>query len=115
MRSIVTRVSAEGGALTAITKLDASRHDRVHVVPSPLPDGRHFLFLALSNEPAKSGVFVGSLDSMDTKWVMAGDSQVDYIEPGYLMFLRDTVLMAQRFESYTLTLSGSRSESLMKS
>ena len=41
------RVSADGGALSQVTTLDAPTKETAHLWPQFLPDGRHFLYLAL--------------------------------------------------------------------
>ncbi len=55
------RVSAAGGEPTA-TGPEPAAND-MYLWPSFLPDGRHFLFNVRSEQPGKSGVYVGSLDS----------------------------------------------------
>ena len=44
------RVAAAGGTPVPLTKLDSSRGEREHELPS-LPDGKHFLYLRISNMP----------------------------------------------------------------
>ena len=41
----IQRVSAAGGAVTPVTKVETSRQEIYHFWPEFLPDGRHFLFL----------------------------------------------------------------------
>ena len=62
-------------------------------------------YLALG-KPEVSGVYVGSLDSLETKRILASDSQAVYAYPGYLLFLRQGILLAQRFDPGKLELSG---------
>jgi len=42
----VSRIAADGGAVSAATALDAERGESTHRYPHFLPDGRHFLYLA---------------------------------------------------------------------
>jgi Tol biopolymer transport system component len=72
--------------------------------PAMLPDGRRFLFLAWGQQGPE--VRVGSLDSGETSLVMRAFSRAVYAPPGYLLFVRDSTLMAQRFDLGTLSLSG---------
>src|SRR5208282_5999725 len=51
--SPVMRVSAGGGAPAPLTTIDAAQHTS-HRWPFFLPDGRHFLYLALSHDASKS-------------------------------------------------------------
>src|SRR5262249_25679320 len=42
--------------------LDASRHEREHELPQFLPDGRHFIYLRVSEDPNLTGIYAGSID-----------------------------------------------------
>jgi eukaryotic-like serine/threonine-protein kinase len=109
------KVDAAGGTPVPLTKLDPSRHERQHELPSFLPDGRHFLYLRLSAMPEESGVFVGSLDDpperQNEKQILATGFGAYFAPsnqggPGRLLFLRDDTLMAQPFDPAKLALSG---------
>jgi len=91
------RVSAASGEPSPLTSLDQSRAERSHRWPYFLPDGRHFIYLDLAlAEP--QGIYVGSLDSKETKRLMSATAAAIYSPPGYLLFARETTLMAQRFD-----------------
>jgi dipeptidyl aminopeptidase/acylaminoacyl peptidase len=51
-------------------------------------------------------VYVGSLDSKDVKPLLRGDSSVAYSPPGYLLFMRESTLMAQPFDAARLSTTG---------
>jgi hypothetical protein len=74
--------------------------------PSFLPDGRHFLFYALhvNKQPE---VRVGSLDSSESKAVLQGYSRAVHADPGFLLFVREGTLLAQKFDLSTLSVTGS--------
>ena len=57
----LSRVSAEGGPVTAVTRLDDSRNEAAHLSPVFLDDGKHFAFHILS--PENAGTYIASLDS----------------------------------------------------
>ena len=99
-------VPAAGGQPRAATALDSSRQEREHLFPHFLPDGRHFLYLALSAKRENGGTYVGSLDSKDAKRLLGMASEVNYAPPGYLLFVSDGTLMAQPFNTSRLSLSG---------
>jgi serine/threonine protein kinase/Tol biopolymer transport system component len=82
-----------GGEATAVTKLDETK-DRAHKFPQFLPDGRRFIFLAT---PANE-IRLGSLDSPDTTKLLNADSKAMYAPQGFLVFVRNETLMAQRFD-----------------
>jgi serine/threonine protein kinase len=100
------RVSSAGGFPTAVTKADASVSS--HRWPSFLPDGRHFLYLAANfgGEFERNAIFVGSLDSQETRIVVSASSNAAYADPGYLLYVRDNALVAQRLDPRTYRLSG---------
>ena len=73
-------------------------------LPQFLPDGRRFLFFASSGiEPP--GVYVGQLGSDEISHVLGTDWPALYV-PGHLVFVRDSTLFAQQFDSNSLELSG---------
>ncbi len=91
------RVPASGGQPIAVTEAYKGHDEANHIWPEFLPDGRHFLFLVLGRDD--EGIHVGSLDSKEHRLVLRESSSVAYVEPGYLLFGRNGVLMAQRFDA----------------
>jgi eukaryotic-like serine/threonine-protein kinase len=101
------RVPASGGEPVVVTALDASHRETTHAWPYFLPDGRHFLFLALGSSQADyRAIYAGSLDSKERPQVVRATSMPLYAPPGYLLFHRDGTLMAQLFDVKRLTVSG---------
>jgi Tol biopolymer transport system component len=101
------QVASSGGAPQPVTKLDKSKHDS-HRWPRFLPDGRHFLYLGITHNSPRdpnNGIYFASLDGKENRLLMQSDSQADY-SSGYLLFLRDTALMAQPFNPKTGSLEG---------
>ncbi|MHC4173217.1 MAG: protein kinase domain-containing protein [Planctomycetota bacterium] len=92
------RVSAAGGEATPVTTLDQSRQETAHRYPYFLPDGRHFLYLAGSPQQEESGIYIGSVDSKESKFLLRADSNVVYAPPDFLLFGREQTLMAQPFD-----------------
>ena len=92
------RVSANGGQPQPLTTLDPVREERAHTYPVLLPDGRHFLYTIDSNKAEERAVYMGSLDSKDTFRIVDSRYKVNYIEPGFLLFLRGASLVAQRLQ-----------------
>jgi serine/threonine protein kinase/Tol biopolymer transport system component len=107
----LSKVSAEGGAVKPFTVLDQSQEQTSHRWPSFLPDGRHFLYFALSNKKELQGIYVGSLDSKEVKFLLRASSLGAYAPGsgtnfGHLLFMRDKSLMAQPFDARDLHLTG---------
>jgi len=105
----ILRLPSAGGSATPATALDASRQQDYHLWPHFLPDGRHFLYLAHSRNPENTAIYVGSLDSKETTLVLNVASAVLYSPPGYLLFVRAGILLAQPFDADRLELKGDAS------
>jgi Tol biopolymer transport system component len=106
--SPLLRIHAGGGAPAAASDVNITGAERAHALPHFLPDGRHFLFVAL-HSPNEGSVYVGSLDSADAKPLSLSirtNSAIAYSLPGYLLFVRDSVLMAQPFNVSQLSITG---------
>jgi eukaryotic-like serine/threonine-protein kinase len=105
-RGSLARVPAAGGEPTPVTALDPAKQETFHTRPHFLPDGHHFLYLAISAVHENYAVYVASLDSKETKRLFASGTEARYVPPGYLLYGRQGVLMAQRFDPDRLELSG---------
>jgi eukaryotic-like serine/threonine-protein kinase len=99
-------VSANGGDPKPATSLDAKLGQTGHRFPWFLPDGKHFLFASLPAKGLKYDIFVGSIDDASAQPLMESESAPVYADPGYLLFARKDVLVAQPFDSGTRQLSG---------
>ena len=91
------KVAAAGGEPKRVTRLDPSREEISHWFPRFLPDGRHFIYLAVSAKPENSATYLGSLDSPEVKRIYDGFINARFAPPGYLIFMRGPNLIAQRF------------------
>jgi serine/threonine protein kinase len=57
-------VRETGGIASPITTLDPSRKEEFHLLPTFLPDGRHFVYLRVSpSAPEAGGTYIGTLDA----------------------------------------------------
>jgi serine/threonine-protein kinase len=116
-RGGLLKVPVTGGTPVAVTELDSTRDETGHSSPVMLSDGRRFLYFRASRSPEHNAVFVGSLDAapaaQSTRPVLplrtppllsrSRDGAV------HLLFVRDGTLMAQEFDTSSMTLSGSAS------
>jgi Tol biopolymer transport system component len=102
------RVSSQGGAPVELTKPDASRLETTHRWPVFLPDGKHFLYLAanFTGHREVNAIFVGSLDSPEKRQIVNTSGNVAYADPGYLLYMRDQILVAQPFDLRRYALAG---------
>jgi Tol biopolymer transport system component len=101
--SALLRVSSAGGVPTGATTL--GQGEAVHMRPFFLPDGQHFLYRA-STGSGSGPVYVTSLKSAERKLLLNVDSSNVAYSEGYLLFLRETTLMAQPFDAQRLVLTG---------
>ena len=103
------RISSSGGEVKALGAADPSTFA---VAPQFLPDGKHFLHLAVN--PAnltEATLYLRSLESTDKVRVMTvgmgpGGDRALYAAPGYLLFKSNGTLMAQPFDANRGVLSG---------
>ncbi len=98
----IYRVAAAGGAPTLLMKNDGNTNNWLHF----LPDGRHFLFATNNKQNERDGIYVGSIDSGETKQLVPSISRAEYAPPGYLLYVRDGTLLAQEFDADNLRLTG---------
>ena len=101
------RVSASGGTPVSITKLDNTLHTS-HRWPFFLPDGKHFLYIALHHDASKSAnnmLYYASLDGRENRPLFRSQTNAVYAS-GFLLFGRGDQLMAQPFNPSSGTLSG---------
>lgn len=102
----ILRVSAAGGEPTEVMKPDRSHQEIYRFWPHFLPDGRHFLYLASKGRRGESALYVGSIDSKETKQLMQIDSRAMYAPPGYLLYVREGALLARPFDATSQTFAG---------
>ena len=103
-------VPAAGGTPRPVTALDPDTSDVVHRSASFLPDGRHFLYVAVSARDGGTtgarAVYVGSLDEGDEDVLVLETGTNAAYADGHLLYLRDNMLVAQPFDPSGLALSG---------
>ncbi|HEV8113953.1 MAG TPA: protein kinase [Planctomycetota bacterium] len=99
------RVSASGGPSVPVTKLGP--RDEGHRWPSFLPDGRHFVYLADSWRTEDHHIRLASLDApgQDVD-LFDAVSKIVFVEPGWLLYVRGSNLLAQAFDTGALRLEG---------
>ncbi|MGH9727225.1 MAG: protein kinase domain-containing protein [Candidatus Acidiferrales bacterium] len=98
----IFRVAASGGNSQSAIKLGSFQVGW----PQLLPDGKHFLFYGKPKSEENSGTYAASLDGGEPKLIIRGSSEALYGAPGYLLFVRDGTLMAQRLDAGSLRLIG---------
>jgi Tol biopolymer transport system component len=102
----IFKVPAAGGTPIAVTALDSTRLETAHRFPTFLPDGKHFVFVALPPRLGRFTILVGSVDGMKPKKIIEADGGAIYAAPNWLIYARATRLMAHRFDVHALRLEG---------
>jgi eukaryotic-like serine/threonine-protein kinase len=108
IREPLYKVPEGGGSPQKITEAKAGW---THRNPYFLPDGDHFLFTyreavgAASTTAAVGALYGASLSGEPPREILPSASNAQYSD-GYLLYLRETVLVAQRFDPKSLKLGG---------
>ena len=105
------RVSAAGGVVTLVDgfeqKVATTMTSRWPVF---LPDGKHFLYTSVDFGADLRGeanaIYVATLDSKEHRRLVTSSSNAAYVAPGYLLFMQNGSLMAQRFDADRLQITG---------
>ena len=106
-QSPLLRVSASGGTPVPVTKVDPTQHTS-HRWPVFLPDGKHFVYLAIHHDPSKAAdntLYYASLDGRENRPLVRCQSNAVYAA-GFLLFARSDQLMAQAFDPATGAFDG---------
>ncbi len=96
------RVMATGGTLA--TRLVAGQG--APRWPQFLPDGRRVLFVLVAGQLQARGVYVVSTDGGEPARVLTAETAAAYAPPGYLLWVSQGVLVAQRFDAARATVAG---------
>jgi eukaryotic-like serine/threonine-protein kinase len=100
-------VPASGdGNVEAIAKLDREARDIAFVWPQFLPDGRHFLYQVVSLDSARSGAYVGNVDTGENIRLRAGDSAATFAAPRHVLYVENNLLIAEEIDLERLELLG---------
>jgi len=91
----IFRVSTSGGVPQPIVRADRASGERRVNWPWYLPDGKHFLYISLRGHDGR--IMLGEANQAPRE-LAAAASNVQYLEPGYLVFAREGTLLAQRVD-----------------
>jgi eukaryotic-like serine/threonine-protein kinase len=101
----VYRVSATGGPTAPLTAIDLERGDSSHRFPQFMDDGKHFTWLVRRRTDTDNIVLFRGLDSGEETLVANTETNA-LVVSGTMLYLRDRMLMAQRFDQKQGVLSG---------
>ncbi|MFL6438753.1 MAG: protein kinase domain-containing protein [Terriglobales bacterium] len=97
-------VSSSGGVPQSVLK--PSQNESQYRWPWFLPDGKHFIFFLQARDQNATGIYVGSLDSKERRFLVSTETHATF-SSGYLFFARQQTLQAQPFDLRALSLKGS--------
>lgn len=103
-------VSASGGTPQYATPIDSAAGERSSAWPWFLSDGVHFLYVLYTK--TGSQLKVGAIGSDESHLIFDEDemrlleSRVEFCKKGYLLFIKDKLLLAQKFDEHDLKLIG---------
>ena len=103
-------VSASGGTPQYATTIDSAKGERSSAWPWFLSDGVHFLYILYTT--TGSQLRVGSIESKESTLIFDEsemrllESRVEFCKQGYLLFIKDKLLLAQKFDEHSFKLIG---------
>jgi Tol biopolymer transport system component len=106
------RISAKGGDSVAVTHRDVSQNNTIDGsddLPWFLPDGHHFFYTSKDRNDVSATIYVADIGAPDLmksrRKVVSAVSNAVYSD-GYVLFVLERTLMAQRFDLDKLEVSG---------
>lgn len=107
------KVPATGGKPEPVVNVDPAKQERSYLWPQFLPDGKHFIFYAYTDNSETSGVYAGSLDSTSTQRLVVSQTNAVYsaaangpATTGFLLYMVEGSLTAIGFNASRLETSG---------
>jgi Tol biopolymer transport system component/predicted Ser/Thr protein kinase len=116
------RVPAAGGVPSQLTSLDSAAGEVQDRTAWFLPDGRHFIYTSRNEDPVKSRIYADSIDAKpgsntrreivvansNAVWVprTGGVSGAVIDNDGFLLYMRESTLVAQPFDAAALKTTG---------
>jgi eukaryotic-like serine/threonine-protein kinase len=98
----LSRISVRAGVATTVTTLSTWQSVSA---PYFLPDGHRFLFFA-QRAPDTAGIYLGTLDGSTPIRLTQADSNGVYLPAGWLLWVRESRLVAQRLDLAQAALTG---------
>jgi len=101
----IRAVAAGGGSPRDVTTVDSDGGPISVGWPEFLPDGKRFVYLELGTSGG-SRLMLGALDGTASSPLVEADSRAQYVEPGYLLYVRESTLVTQPFDAGAGRLTG---------
>jgi len=91
-------VPAGGGELQPATRIAREDGEIGSTWPCFLPDGEHFLYIGSLPDGISGNIRLGKIGSLDSKLLGRSDGRVEYGPGGWIVYLRDKTLVAQKLD-----------------
>jgi eukaryotic-like serine/threonine-protein kinase len=102
----IARVPASGGTPVPVVNIDDAPGPRIQIAPVFLPDDRHFLYASAVPGAGVREIHLASIDGPESTLLLSDATSNAMYANGYVLYLRDTMLMARPFNTKELKFSG---------
>jgi len=97
--SVLSKVSADGGAFETLTRPDVANEEFSHRLPSYLPNGNAVLFTIMRFDvDTRPQLALLRMDTRKYRILFEDAADGRYVSTGHLLFMRQGTLMAVRFD-----------------
>lgn len=107
------KVPAGGGKPQPVLRLDPAKAERAYLWPQFLPDGKHFIFYAYTDNSETSGVYTSALEGGQSNRLFASQTNAVYsatadgdARNGYLLYMVERSLTAVPFNASRMETTG---------
>ncbi|HSD64381.1 MAG TPA: protein kinase [Ignavibacteriaceae bacterium] len=104
----IYKVPSSGGKIDEIIKSDTTNQNQSLRWSYFLPDGDHFLYSTENSSTGSSspdGIFLSSISDNKSQKLISASSNCQYAN-GFLLFVRQSILLAQKFDPDKLKIEG---------
>ena len=105
----IAAVPATGGQASEVAKIDFDSGERLHKFPYALPGGRGLLFTVATADAESfddARIAAIALDTGKRTMLVEGGTSACFVPPGYLVYARNSNLLAVRFDPQRLEVTG---------
>ena len=101
----LARINARGGDSTTVAQPDKSQQQQGLLWPQFLPDGRRYIYTVSTSDPTQRAIYAASLDG-GAPVLLTRSSAGAIAARGFLLYVRETALIAQRLDESGTALVG---------
>lgn len=98
--------SSGPGNVRQLRSLDRGAQEISYTWPQFLPDGRHYLYHAVSLDPAATGIYVASIEEERPQLLLSTESPAVFAPPSHLMHVHNGMLIAEEVDLVHRELTG---------